>query len=166
MLLAGLLAKGRPQEYHAEDHSDESERIGYGTCHSHPVGSFQVVRCCLKKGLLAFKQGDLNAAMGTLYTMKGDYAAAKSAYGQTATNNAAVQQILDEDYAAARQTLAKVDRPNATTAYLAAIVGARTNDAAAVAENLKKAVKLDSSLAKKAANDMEFVKYASALANL
>jgi hypothetical protein len=35
-----------------------------------------------------------------------------------------------------------------------------------VAENLKKAISLDSSLRAKAASDAEFVKFASALANL
>ena len=104
-------------------------------------------------------QADLNAAMGTLYTMKGDYAAAKSAYGQTATNNAAVQQILNEDYAAARQTLARVAKPNATTAYLTAIVGARTNDRDAVYSNLKVAIQRDAKMKEKAQNDIEFAKY-------
>ena len=50
-------------------------------------------------GKAAGTDADLNAAMGTYYTMKGDYQNAKKAYGTAATNNAAVQQILDEDYA-------------------------------------------------------------------
>ena len=48
-------------------------------------------------GKAAGTQANLSAAMGTLYTMKGDYKAARGAYGQSATNNAAVQQILAED---------------------------------------------------------------------
>ena len=110
-------------------------------------------------GKAAGTEGDLNAAMGTLYTMKGDYAAAKNAYGKTASNNAAVQQILNEDYAAARQTLASVANPNATTAYLAAIVGARTNDRDAVYANLKLAIERDAALKVKAQEDIEFAKY-------
>ncbi len=110
-------------------------------------------------GKAAGTQGDLNAAMGTLYTMKGDYAAAKVAYGNEATNNAAVQQILNEDYAAARQTLARVAKPNATTAYLSAIVGARTNDRDAVYANLKVAVQRNAQMKAKAQNDIEFAKY-------
>ena len=110
-------------------------------------------------GKAAGTEGDLNAAMGTLYTMKGDYAAAKNAYGNSASNNAAVQQILNEDYAAARQTLAKVEKPNATTAYLAAVVGARTNDREAVYANLAVAVERDANLKAKAAQDIEFAKY-------
>ena len=111
-------------------------------------------------GKAAGTKANLNAALGTLYTKKGDYAAAKKAYGETATNNAAVQQILDENYAAASQTLANIKEPNATTAYLKAVVGARTNDKAAVIENLKAAVAQDAKLKARAAQDIEFAKFA------
>ena len=111
-------------------------------------------------GKAAGTEGNLNAAMGTLYTMKGDYAAAKNAYGNAPSNNAAVQQILNEDYAAARQTLAKVAKPNATTAYLAAIVASRTNDRNAVYSNLKLAIERDAQLKATAKTDIEFAKFA------
>ena len=110
-------------------------------------------------GKAAGTQGDLNTAMGTLYTMKGNYAAAKNAYGNTVSNNAAVQQILNEDYAGARQTLSKVANPNATTAYLLAVVSARTNAREAVYENLKVAIQRDANLKAKAQHDVEFAKY-------
>ncbi|MBO5817223.1 MAG: tetratricopeptide repeat protein [Paludibacteraceae bacterium] len=110
-------------------------------------------------GKAAGTEGNLGAAMGTLYTMKGDYAAAKNAYGNSASNNAAVQQILNEDYAGARQTLNKVLNPNATTAYLAAIVGARTNDRDAVYANLTIAVQRDAKMKETAKKDIEFAKY-------
>ena len=111
-------------------------------------------------GKAAGTKANLSAAMGTLYTKKGDYAAAKKAYGENATNNAAVQQILDEDYAAASKTLDNVKEPNAVTAYLKAVVGARTNDKAAVYANLKSAVAQDADLKARAARDIEFAKYA------
>lgn len=111
-------------------------------------------------GKAAGTQANLSAAMGTLYTMKGDYKAARGAYGQSATNNAAVQQILAEDYAAAKKTLDAVAEPNATTAYLKAVVAARTNARADVLSNLKNAVAQDASLKAKAANDVEFAKFA------
>ena len=111
-------------------------------------------------GKAAGTKANLGAALGTLYTKKGDYAAAKKAYGNTATNNAAVQQILDEDYAAASQTLNNVKEPNATTAYLKAIVGARTNDKAAVYSNIKAAIAQDAAFKERAAEDIEFAKYA------
>ena len=111
-------------------------------------------------GKAAGTEGNLNAAMGTLYTMKGDYAAAKNAYGDAPSNNAAVQQILNEDYAAARQTLAKVAQPNATTAYLAAVVASRTNDRNAVYSNLKLAIERDAKMKATAQTDIEFAKFA------
>ncbi len=111
-------------------------------------------------GKAAGTKANLSAAMGTLYTQKGDYAAAKKAYGDNATNNAAVQQILDEDYAAASKTLDAVKEPNATTAYLKAVVGARTNDKDAVYANLKSAIAQDANLKARAARDIEFAKFA------
>ena len=111
-------------------------------------------------GKAAGTKANLSAAMGTLYTQKGDYNAAKKAYGENATNNAAVQQILSEDYAGAAKTLANVKEPNATTAYLKAVVGARTNDKDAVYTNLKSAVAQDAKLKTRAAQDIEFAKFA------
>ena len=111
-------------------------------------------------GKAAGTKGDLKAAQGTFYTMKGDYKAAKEAYGNSATNNAAIQQILDEDYAGALQTLNAVKEPNATTAYLLAVVGARTNDRDAVYANLPVAIERDANMKAKAANDIEFAKFA------
>lgn len=105
-------------------------------------------------------QGDLKAAMGTLYTMKGDYAKAKKSYAGANTNNAATQMILNEDYAGARKALAAVENPNATTAYLSAIVGARTNDREAVYSNLKSAIAQNPALKQRARADIEFAKYA------
>ena len=111
-------------------------------------------------GKAAGTEGNLKGAMGTLYTMKGDYKAASQAYGEEASNNAAVQQILAEDYAGARQTLDNVKEPNATTAYLKAVVGARTNDRNAVYDNLKEAIAKDAQFKARAQEDIEFAKYA------
>ncbi len=104
---------------------------------------------------------DLQAAMGTMYLKKGDYAKAKAAFGTANTNNAAIQLILNGDYNGARNALAAVAEPNATTAYLQAIVGARTNNRDAVYSNMKVAVAKDKSLATKAATDIEFAKFAA-----
>ncbi len=111
-------------------------------------------------GKAAGTKANLSAAMGTLYTMKGDYTAAKKAYGESATNNAAVQQILNEDYAAASKTLNNIKEANATTAYLKAIVAARTNDKDGVCSNLKEAIAKDASMKARAQRDIEFSKFA------
>lgn len=106
------------------------------------------------------------AALGNLYVAQGQYDRAVKAFGDTKSNAAALAQIMSKNYTAAKNTLSQVEKADAYTYYLNAIVGARTNNATMVAENLKKAVKLDSSLRTKAANDIEFVKFASAVAGL
>ena len=99
---------------------------------------------------------ELNDAMGTYYLMTGDTNAAVKAFGNAKTNNAALAQILAKDYSKAKSTLAGIAAPNAMTYYLTAILGARTNNDTMVNNNLRQAVKLDRSLAAKAANDLEF----------
>ena len=106
------------------------------------------------------------AALGHLYVAQGQYERAVSTFGDTKSNAAALAQIMAEQYTAANNTLDAVENVDGYTYYLKAVVGARTNNAAAVAENLVKAVKLDSTLAEKAKKDMEFKKFAAALANL
>jgi len=110
-------------------------------------------------GKAAGSAGNLSNALGSLYIMKGDYARAKTAFGSVATNNAALLQILNKEYSAARNTLASVKNPDATTAYLGAIVAARTNDRDAVYENLRKAVQANKAYAVRAATDLEFSKF-------
>lgn len=110
-------------------------------------------------GKAAGTTGDLNSALGTTYIAQGDYTKAKNVMTEANTNNTALAQILCSDYNAARRTLAAVAAPNAMTAYLGAIIGARTNDRDAVYNNLKTAVQKDISLAKKALTDLEFSKY-------
>jgi hypothetical protein len=68
-------------------------------------------------------------------------------------------QILSNDYSKASATLNAVKNPNATTAYLKAIVGSRTNNLNAVVTSLKQAISLDPSLKAKAAKDLEFAKF-------
>lgn len=105
--------------------------------------------------------GNLNQGLGSLYTVRGDYVKAKTYFGSNVSNNAALLQILNADYSGATKTLAAVQKPNAMTSYLGAIVGARTNNKELVYSNLREAVRQDKSLAAKAANDIEFSKYAT-----
>ena len=100
-----------------------------------------------------------NNAKGFVATLDGNYAQAAQSYGSTVSNNAALAQILAKDYSKATTTLNAVAQPDATTDYLKAIVGARTNDAGQVTSNLKKAISKDSSLAEKALNDEEFAQF-------
>lgn len=103
----------------------------------------------------------LGEALGILYLEQGDYAKAVSSFGAAKTNNAALAQLMTKDYSKASQTLNAVTRPDAVTDYLKAVVAARTNDTDGVINNLKAAIGKKQSLAKEAANDLEFAKYAT-----
>ena len=123
-------------------------------------------------GLIALKDGDVAKAtsliaegsslpgvgqvLGYLYLSQGEYAKAQTAYGDYASNNAAVAQILNRDYSKALSTLSAIAKPDATTEYLRAIIGARTNDSSAAIAALRRAVSLDPTLTTRIANDLEF----------
>ena len=132
--------------------------------------------------ILALKSGDVakaevlmgqasgsdtyNEILGNLNIAKGNYTQAQQNLSNTTTNSAALAQILNKDYNAAKKTLAAIKTPDATTSYLKAVVAARTNDTAAVKANLKAAITSDSSLKARAANDIEFVNYKNDIADL
>ena len=134
-----------------------------------PDANYNLGLVKLSKGLLTDAQayfgksagtvGNLNAALGTSYIAQGEYTKALNALSEVNSNNAALIKILNNDYNGARTTLAAVTIPNAMTAYLSAILSARTNDRDAVYSNLKTAIQKDKTLAKKAVNDLEFAKY-------
>lgn len=123
-------------------------------------------------GLIALKDGDVAKAtsliaegsslpgvgqvLGYLYLSQGEYAKAQTAYGDYASNNAAVAQILNRDYSKALATLSAIAKPDATTEYLRAIIGARTNDSSAAIAALRRAIELDPTLTTRIANDLEF----------
>ena len=129
----------------------------------------------LNQGLVALANNDYSAAknliggaagvpeaagaLGVLYLNEGQVSNAINSLGGAKNNNTALAQILAKDYSAAKNTLAAIQAPNATTYYLAAIVGARTNNENMVMTNLREAIKLDSSLAAKAKKDLEFASY-------
>ena len=102
---------------------------------------------------------ELGESVGNLYIAQGQYERAVNSFGDSKTNSAALAQILAKDYNKAKNTLANVERPDAYTDYLMAVLGARTNNSSMVTSSLKSAVAKDPSLAKKAATDLEFAKY-------
>ena len=104
-----------------------------------------------------------NEALGNLYIAQGQYERALTALKGSNTNAEALAMIMTKDYAGAQKVLANVKNADGNTAYLAAVAAARTSDAAAVAQNLKKAVSLDASLKEKAQKDLEFAKYPEAV---
>ena len=127
--------------------------------------------------LIALKDGDKQAAqtymsqasgsdtfddiMGQLNIANGNYSAAAANLQNSKANAAALAQILNKDYASANRTLANVQKPDATTSYLKAIVGARTGDSGVVKSNLQAAISQDASLGERARKDLEFSNYRS-----
>lgn len=101
--------------------------------------------------------------MGALNLAKGNYPQAAQNLGKVKNNTAALAQILNKDYSAAKQTLAAVKNADAITSYLKAVLAARTNDTSALTSNLREAIQKDASLATRAANDLEFAQYGSAV---
>ena len=102
---------------------------------------------------------ELNNAMGLLSVLEGNYAQAEKSFGETLNNNAALAQIMAKDYNKAQKTLNAIAQPDATTYYLKAIVGARTNNLNDVTQNLRQSIALNPDYATLAIKDFEFYKY-------
>ena len=104
--------------------------------------------------------------LGNINIAKGNYSAAAQNLAGINTNSALLAQILNKDYSAAEKTLAKIENVDAYTSYLSAILGARQGNASAVVKGLTTALQQKPELASRIAKDLEFVKYASQIANL
>ena len=104
---------------------------------------------------------NLEQAMGLLYLKNGQYEQAVTAYEDTKSNNAALAQLLTNNYNRASETLKAIENPDETTAYLLAVIAARTNNFADVASNLRVAIERNSAIKMQAATDLEFAKYRS-----
>jgi hypothetical protein len=134
------------------------------------------------KAILAMKTGDIATAeqymgkasgsdtyqeiQGALNIARGNYSQADRDLSGVNTNSAALAQIMNKNYAAARSTLANVKEQNAVTSYLKAVLAARVGDSASLSSSLKDAVAKDPSLAKRALNDVEFRKYSNVVESI
>jgi Flp pilus assembly protein TadD len=98
-------------------------------------------------------------ARGATEILHGNYPAALAVYGNTASNNAALAQIMNNDYPGAASTLSRIEDPNATTFYLNAVLGARTQNRGMVYDNLEKVMVKDKRLGRSAKTDIEFARY-------
>lgn len=123
-------------------------------------------------GLIALKNGNvaeaenliakatdanaLNEALGNLSVAKGNYAQAEEYFKDSYNNSAALAQLLNKNYAAAKATLNNIKNPNGLTSYLHAIVSARQGNKYAANSYLKEALQKDPSLKAYAENDLEF----------
>lgn len=123
-------------------------------------------------GLIALKNGNvaeaenliakaadanaLNEALGNLSIAKGNYAQAEEYFKDSYNNSAALAQLLNKNYAAAKATLNNIKNPNGLTSYLHAIVSARQGNKYAANSYLKEALQKDPSLKAYAEKDLEF----------
>ena len=127
-------------------------------------------------GAVALKNGDLKQAeiyfgaatgagdevnynKGIVAIKSGDYAAAVNYFGQCNCVNAALANVLAGNNNEALKKLNAENKECPMSYYLKAVIGARTNDATAVIESLRKACSLDGSFKQLAATDMEFAKF-------
>jgi tetratricopeptide (TPR) repeat protein len=127
-------------------------------------------------GIIASKKGDFAAAethflnaqkygedasynLGIIAIQKGDYQKAVALLKAAECNhNTALAQMLSKELDAALKNM-KCAPENPKTYYNMAVYGARTNNGEMVYENLGKAIQKDGSLAQKAKEDREFLKY-------
>ena len=98
----------------------------------------------------------LNEVLGNLNIAKGNYAQAEKDFGNTASNSAALAQLLNKNYASAASTLNNVKNADGMTEYLKAIVSNRQGNTDAARQHLNKATQMSAELAAYAANDLEF----------
>lgn len=127
-------------------------------------------------GAVALKNGDLKQAevyfgaatgagqevdynKGIIAIKTGDYAAAVNYFGKCNCVNAALANVLAGNNNEALTKLNAENKECPMSYYLKAVIGARTNDATMVMENLKKACSLNASFKQLAATDMEFAKF-------
>ena len=113
-----------------------------------------------------FGSNSYQEVLGCYNMAQGNYSQAAQNLGGATTNAAALAQLLSNDYAAARQTLSSIKNGDGTTAYLQAILAARTGDTAGVVNSLRQAIEKDPSLKARAKDDLEFSQYASTIASL
>ena len=125
-------------------------------------------------GLLALKNGniseaegyiakantatDYNKVLGSLNLAKGDYATAEQNLKGYNCNTTALAQILNKNYAGAASTLNNIEKKDAMTDYLQAILNARQGNNDAASSYLGSALQKDPSLATYANNDLELSK--------
>ncbi len=96
-------------------------------------------------------------ALGNLHLAQGNYAQAVQDFEGVYSNSAALAQIMNKDYQAAKNTLQNIKNGDGTTEYLKAVVAARMGDSAAAQAAKAKAAQLDAKWAQYGTNDLELL---------
>ena len=110
----------------------------------------------------ALTVANYNEVLGNLLVARGNFVQAAQTLKGVNSNTAALAQILTKDYVSARQTLTAVPNRDAMTAYLTALLGARTGDVKGAAQALATAFAADRSLVGLAQTDLELAKVLAA----
>lgn len=102
----------------------------------------------------------VNYNLGIIKIQQGDYSAAVNYFGNKASYNAALAQLLNGDTEGSMSTLGELgDSDDAMVYYLKAVAGARAGREEAIFSNLRTAVEKDPSLKEYAVKDLEFRNY-------
>jgi tetratricopeptide (TPR) repeat protein len=121
-------------------------------------GDRKTARETLNKAKAAGSEVSYN--LGLIDIQDGKYTDAVSNFGSTATFNAALAKVLSGDLDGAASTIDKsIEKEDALSYYLKAIIGARKGNKDMLINNLRTAVQKDPSLKAKAKTDVEFLKY-------
>lgn len=156
------LAKSYLQQAAAKNASAAEPNLNLGNM-AIQNGDFKAAENYIAKGTAG---NNADEALGILYVAQGKYNQAAAKLNNSSSNSAALAQILSQNYADAAKTLDGIKNADALTFYLKAVLAARQEKAAGVAENLAKSIALDGSYKQKAQNDVEFLNYASVIAGL
>ncbi len=107
---------------------------------------------------------DVDYNLGVVEIDKGDYEKALTLFGnKTCDYNVALAQILTGQYAKAENNLKCAEGCEGSISYLMAVIGARTNNASMLYENLIKAIKVNDAYKKIAKEDREFLNFEDTL---
>lgn len=104
-------------------------------------------------------ESQIKEAYGVMQIAQGLYPEAATSLNNSKTNAGVLSQILVLDYNKATEVLKSIEKPDALTHYLKAIVGARTSDKDMTISSLKSAVSMNKEMAKMAIKDIEFAKF-------
>ena len=94
-----------------------------------------------------------------LKVKEGDYPTAVDMFGSNQTFNAALAKLLAGDTDGALNTANSVEKQEAVTAYLKAVIAARQKNFDGIMSNLKTAIEKDASYKSRAKKDLEFRDY-------
>lgn len=162
---AGYMALKHGKVSEAKDYFDKAEKINQNNgIIANNIGVVYAFQSNFGEAEKHFNNAnrmgaDNNYNLGLVSIYKGEFKDALNKFsGVNCNYNMALAQLMDGNTNAAASTL-ECARKNASTYYLMAIVGARTNNETMMLDNLKKAVRANNAYKAEAKVDREFIKF-------